>query len=60
MKGAEMNRANKARRNAEAKALAEILRERARSGASGAHGNKATKRANTRSASKAKSLREWF
>ncbi len=54
-----MNKANEARRKAEANALAVILRERSRSNASGVHGNKATKRANTRSASKAKALREW-
>lgn len=54
-----LDRANEARRKAEAKALAVILRERSRSGASGVHGNKATKRANTRSARKAKALREW-
>lgn len=54
-----MNRLNKARRNAEAEALSVILRERSRSNASGVHGNKATKRANTRSARKSKAIKEW-
>lgn len=54
-----MNKANKARRNAEALALEIILRERARSNASGVHNNKATKRANTRLAKKAKAIREF-
>jgi hypothetical protein len=54
-----MNKANEARRKAESKALAVILRERSRSNASGVHGNKATKRANTRLARKTNALREW-
>lgn len=61
-KGAEMsklNRANKARRNAEAEALAVILRQRARSNASGTHANKADKRARTRNAKLRKAVAEW-
>jgi hypothetical protein len=54
-----MNKANKVMRNLEARELATILRERSRSNASGVHANKGTKRANTRSARKAKALREW-
>lgn len=54
-----MNKVEIARLKAERSALAEILRERSRSNASGVHTNKATKRANTRSARKAKVLREW-
>jgi hypothetical protein len=54
-----MNKANKVMRNLEARELATVLRERSRSNASGVHTNKGTKRANTRSASKAKALREW-
>ena len=54
-----MNKANKVIRNLEARKLATVLRERSRSNASGVHANKGTKRANTRSASKAKALREW-
>ena len=59
LKGVQMNKVEIARLKAERSALAEILRERSRSNASGVHGNKATKRANTRSARKAKALREW-
>jgi hypothetical protein len=54
-----MNKAEQARAKVERSALAVILRERARSNASGIHTNKATKRANTRSARKAKALKEW-
>lgn len=54
-----MNKAEQARLKAERSALALVLRERSRSNASGVHANKRTKRANTRSASKAKALREF-
>jgi hypothetical protein len=54
-----MNKAEQARLKAERSALAVVLRERSRSNASGVHGNKGTKRARTRSASKAKALREF-
>ena len=54
-----MNKAEQARLRAERSALAAILRERSRSNASGVHGDKRTKRANTRSASKAKAIREF-
>jgi hypothetical protein len=54
-----MNKANKARRNAEALALEIILRERSRSNASGVHANKADKRARTRKARLNKAIREW-
>ena len=62
MKGSKMsklNRAEQAVRNAEARALAVILRERAKSNASGTHANKADKRARTRKAKLNKALREW-
>jgi hypothetical protein len=62
MKGSKMsklNRAEQARRNAEASVLAVILRERAKSNASGTHANKADKRARTRNAKLNKALREW-
>jgi hypothetical protein len=62
MKGSKMsklNRAEQAVRNAEARALAVILRERAKSNASGTHANKADKRARTRNAKLTKALREW-
>jgi hypothetical protein len=58
-KGKAMNKIEVARLRAERNVLASLLRERSRSNASGVHGNKATKRANTRSASKAKAMREW-
>jgi hypothetical protein len=58
-KGKPMNKANQARAKVERSALAVILRERAKSNASGIHTNKATKRANTRSARKSQALREW-
>jgi len=58
-KGDRMNKIEKALLKAEREVLASLLRERSRSNASGVHGNKATKRANTRSARKAKALREW-
>lgn len=54
-----MNKANKARAKVERSALAEILRERSRSNASGVHANKGERRARTRSARKAVALREW-
>jgi hypothetical protein len=54
-----MNRANKARRNAEASVLAELLRQRAKSNASGIHANKASKRARTRNAKLRKAVAEW-
>ena len=54
-----MNKANEARAKIERSAMAVILRERARSNASGVHSNKGTRRANTRSARKAKALKEW-
>lgn len=54
-----MNKAEQARLKAERQALAFILRERARSNASGAHGDKRTKRNKTRSAKKAKALAEF-
>lgn len=54
-----MNKANKAIRNAEARALEVILRERSRSNASGVHSNKATKRARTRSADKARAVKDF-
>lgn len=59
LKGVQMNKVEIARLKAEREVLASLLRERSRSNASGVHGNKSTKRANTRSASKAKALREW-
>ena len=59
VKGTKMNKANEARRKAEAEALAVILRERSRSNASGVHANKGERRARTRSARKAVALREW-
>ena len=54
-----MNKNEVARLKAEREVLASLLRERSRSNASGVHSNKGTKRANTRSASKAKAMREW-
>lgn len=54
-----MNKANQARAKVERSALSAILRERARSNASGIHTNKATKRANTRSARKSQAIKEW-
>lgn len=54
-----MNKIEVARLKAERKVLGSLLRERSRSNASGVHSNKGTKRANTRSASKAKAMREW-
>jgi hypothetical protein len=54
-----MNKAEQARLKAERSAMAVLLRERSRSNASGVHGNKATKRANTRSAQKRKAVAEW-
>jgi hypothetical protein len=54
-----MNKANKARRNAEALALEIMLRERSRSNASGVHADKRSKRARTRLANKSKSIREF-
>jgi hypothetical protein len=54
-----MNKAEQARLKAERSALALVLRERSRSNASGVHGNKATKRAKTRSAKKRKAVAEW-
>lgn len=54
-----MNKIESAVLKAERNALASLLRERSRSNASGVHNNKGTKRANTRSARKAKALREW-
>jgi hypothetical protein len=62
MKGSKMsklNRTNQAVRNAEASVLAELLRQRAKSNASGTHANKADKRARTRNAKLNKALREW-
>lgn len=54
-----LNKANQARRNAEAEALEVILRERSRSNASGAHADKRTKRQRTRSAQKSFALKGW-
>jgi hypothetical protein len=54
-----MNKAEQARLKAERGALAQLLRERSRSNASGVHGNKRTKRANTRSAQKARALADF-
>ena len=54
-----LNQVNEARRKAEAKALAEILRERARSNASGAHEDKRTKRLRTREAKTREALRDF-
>jgi hypothetical protein len=54
-----MNKLEVARLKAEREVLASLLRERSRSNASGVHSNKGSKRANTRSARKAKALREW-
>jgi hypothetical protein len=62
MKGSKMsklNRTNQAVRNAEASVLAELLRQRAKSNASGTHANKADRRARTRNAKLNKALREW-
>ncbi len=55
----KLNRAEQARARAERSAIASVLRERAKSNASGIHANKADKRARTRQASKARALREW-
>jgi hypothetical protein len=54
-----MNKVEQARLKAERSALADLLRARSRSNASGVHSNKGTKRANTRSARKSQALREW-
>ena len=53
-----LNKAEQARAKAERSALALVLRERAKSNASGIHGNKSAKRVRTRSASLARSVRE--
>lgn len=53
-----LNKAEKARAKAERSALALVLRERARSNASGVHKNTADKRARTRSARLAKVVKE--
>lgn len=50
---------NDAVRNAHAAELARLFRERARSNASGVHANAGEKRTRTRSAAKAKALREF-
>lgn len=50
---------NDAVRNAHAAELARLFRERARSNASGIHLNVGEKRSRTRSASKAKALKEF-
>lgn len=54
-----LNKAEQARAKAERSALAKVLRERARSNASGAHNNTANRRARTRSARLAKAVSEW-
>ncbi len=59
VKMSKLDRNNQAVRNAEASVLAELLRQRARSNASGTHANKADKRARTRNAKLTKALREW-
>ena len=50
---------NDAVRNAHAAELARIFRERSQSNASGVHANAGDKRARTRSAAKAKALKEY-
>lgn len=50
---------NDAMRNAHSAELARLLRERAKSNASGIHLNPAEKRARTRNAAKAKALKEF-
>jgi hypothetical protein len=54
-----LNKAEQARAKAERSALAKVLRERARSNASGIHNNTASRRARTRSARLAKAVSEW-
>lgn len=53
-----LNKAEKARAKVERSALALVLRERARSNASGVHNNKGEKRERTRSARLARAVRE--
>jgi hypothetical protein len=55
----QLNKANKARRDIEARELAKILRERSRSGASGVHADRRRRRAQTRSASLTRALRDY-
>jgi hypothetical protein len=55
----ELGKANEARRKAEARVLASIMRERSRGNAQGAHGDKRTKRVKTRNAKLAFSLKDW-
>ena len=54
-----LNKAEQARAKAERSALALVLRERAKSNASGVHNNKGARRARTRSASIAKAVSQW-
>jgi hypothetical protein len=54
-----LGKMNEARRKAEASAFARIVRERSRGNATGAHGDKRTKRVKTRNAKLAFSLKEW-
>ncbi len=53
-----LNKAELAMVKAERSALALVLRERAKSNASGVHNNKASKRSRTRSAGLSKAVRE--
>jgi hypothetical protein len=53
-----MNKNNEARRKAEMSVLAELLRQRSRSNASGIHQNKGERRTRTRLASKRQAIRE--
>jgi hypothetical protein len=55
----KLDRANKARRDLEARKLAEIMRERNRSGANGTHADKRTRRLKTRRTIKIQALRDW-
>jgi len=54
-----LNKAEQARARAERSALSLVLRELARSNASGVHNNKGARRARTRSASIAKAVSQW-
>lgn len=50
---------NEARRKAEASALAEVMRERSRGNAFGAHNDKRVKRQTTRQTKMVFALRDW-
>lgn len=59
MKNRAMNRANEARRKAEAKELAILLIQRSQSNANGEHANPATKRLKTRANQIRKAIRDF-